>query len=720
MIPDYKNESLSFEQRARDLVSRMTLEEKVSQMLHNAPAVERLGIPAYNWWNESLHGVARAGVSTMLPQPIGIAAAFDEELLHHAADMISTEARAKHHEFLRQGDRGGYKGLNFFAPNINIFRDPRWGRGHETYGEDPFLTGRLGTAYIRGMQGNDDRYLKTAACAKHYAVHSGPEEDRHKFESVVSQKDLRETYLPAFRDCVKEGRVASVMGAYNMVNGQPCCGSQLLLEQILREEWKFDGFVVSDCGAVNDFHLYHGVTKTPVESAAMAVKNGCDLECGKMYGNILIAFQDGLISEQAIDTAVFRLMMTRMKLGMFDDSGSVPYAGIPYEVNDSREHREFALEVSKKSLVLLKNKNGMLPLNKDRLKNIAVIGPNADSRTALMGNYFGTASEYVTVLDGIREAVGSGTRVYYAEGCHLYRDRMRGTPGDTLSEAVSAAQRADAVILCLGLDSSIEGEAGDASNEYASGDKPHLDFPGLQQELLEKIVKTGVPVVLVILSGSALAVTWADAHVDAIVQGWYPGAQGGRAIASLLFGEYSPGARLPVSFYVTAGELPDFTDYAMKNRTYRYMEKEALYPFGFGLSYTTFEYSSFHLSRAELAAGQDLECSVKVKNTGSRSGDEVVQLYIKDVVASVTVPRWQLCGFKKVYLQPGEQQEVCFKVTARQMALIAEDGSCLLEPGRFELYAGGSQPDGRSFALTGSKCLKAVFEVFGTVQVVEY
>jgi beta-glucosidase len=409
-----------------------------------------------------------------------------------------------------------------------------------------------------------------------------------------------------------------------------------------------------------------------------------------------------------------------MKLGMFDDSSSVPYAEIPYEVNDSSEHREFALEVSKKSLVLLKNKNNILPLKKDQLKSIAVIGPNADSRTALIGNYFGTSSEYVTVLEGIREAVGDDTRVYYAEGCHLYRDRMRSGPRDTFSEAVAAAQRADVVIMCLGLDSSIEGEAGDASNEYASGDKPHLDFPGLQQELLERIVMTGVPVLLVILSGSALAVTWADEHVDAIIQGWYPGAQGGRAIASLLFGEYSPGARLPVTFYATTGELPDFTDYAMKNRTYRYMKKEALYPFGFGLSYTTFEYKDFHLRPTELAAGQDLECSVKVKNTGSRSGDEVVQLYIKDVKASVDVPGWQLCGFKKVCLQPGEQQEVCFKVTARQMALIAEDGSCQLEPGLFELYAGGSQPDGRSFALTGSKCLKAVFEVSGTVQVMEY
>jgi beta-glucosidase len=491
--PKYLDESLSFEERAKDLVSRMTLEEKVTQMLFNAPAIKRLGIPAYNWWNEALHGVARAGVSTMFPQAIGLAATFDEELIYKAADVISTEGRAKYHEFQRKNDRDIYKGLTFWSPNINIFRDPRWGRGHETYGEDPYLTGRLGVAFVKGIQGNDKKYLKAAACAKHYAVHSGPESDRHSFNAEVSEKDLRETYLPAFKELVREANVEGVMGAYNRTNGEPCCGSETLLKKILREEWGFKGYVTSDCWAIRDFHEFHGVTSTAPESVALAVNNTCDLNCGNMFANLLIAHNEGLVTEEAIDEAVTRLMITRMKLGMFDKPENVPYTSIPYSVNDCREHREFALEVSKQTMVLLKNENNILPLDKNKIKSIAVIGPNADNRTALMGNYHGTASRYITVLEGIQDMVGEDVRVFYSEGCHLYKDKVEdlAEPKDRFAEAISAAEMADAVVMCLGLDETIEGEEGVAAQDFSSGDKHNLDLPGLQQELLETVYRTG-------------------------------------------------------------------------------------------------------------------------------------------------------------------------------------------------------------------------------------
>lgn len=721
-IPAYKDQSLSFEERAKDLVSRMTLEEKVSQMLFNSPAIPRLGIPAYNWWNEALHGVARAGVATVFPQAIALAATFDEDLVYKVADIISTEARAKYHEFQRKGDHGIYKGLTFWSPNINIFRDPRWGRGHETYGEDPYLTARLGIAFIKGMQGDHPKYLKTAACVKHYAVHSGPEEERHSFNAVVSEKDLRETYLPAFKECIEEADVAGVMGAYNRTNGEPCCGSKTLLKDILRDEWGFKGYVTSDCWAIKDFHENHKVTSTAPESVALAVNNTCDLNCGNMYLNLLIAHKEGLVSEEAIDEAVTRLMTIRMRLGMFDDPEKVPYANIPYEKNDCPEHRAFAVEVAKKSLVLLKNENNILPLDKDKIKSIAVIGPNADSRQALLGNYHGTPSRYVTVLDGIREAVNEDTRIYYAEGCHLYKDRVQalGEPYDRFAEAISAAERADVVVVCLGLDANIEGEQGDVSNEFGSGDKKDLNLPGQQQELLEAVYKVGKPVILVLLSGSALAINWADEHIPAIIQAWYPGAEGGKAIASLIFGEYSPSGRLPVTFYRTTEELPDFRDYSMENRTYRYMKNEALYPFGYGLSYTKFEYSNIVLDKDKISVGESIECRATVKNIGNWASDEVVQLYIKDVEASVRVPRWQLRGIRKIHLEPGEEKEVSFTITPKDMSLINEEGKRMLEPGMFEVYVGGSQPDKRSIELTGTEVLKATFEVVGDVIELEY
>ncbi len=712
-IPAYKNEGLSFEERARDLVARMTLEEKVTQMVHSAPPIPRLGIPAYNWWNEALHGVARSGTATVFPQAIGMAATFDEDLIFQVADAISTEGRAKYHEYQRKGDHGIYKGLTFWSPNINIFRDPRWGRGHETYGEDPYLTGTLGKAFVKGIQGSDGKYLKAAACAKHFAVHSGPESERHSFNAVVSKKDLRETYLPAFEECVREAGVEAVMGAYNRTNGEPCCGSKTLLREILREEWGFEGHVTSDCWAIKDFHENHRVTRTAPESVALAVNNGCDLNCGNMYANLLIAHKEGLVSEETIDQSVLRLMRTRMKLGMFDSAERVPYGDIPYERNSCKEHMELALEVSKKSLVLLKNENNLLPLDRNKIKSIAVIGPNADSKTALEGNYAGTAERYTTVLEGIHRAVGEGTRVYYAQGCHLYKDRVEGLgePRDRFAEAVSAAERADAVVVCLGLDSSIEGEEGDVSNEYASGDKLHLNLPGNQQELLEKLHGTGKPVILVLLSGSALAVTWADENIPAILQAWYPGAQGGEAIASLIFGDYSPSGRLPVTFYRSTEELPDFHDYSMESRTYRYMKTEALYPFGFGLSYTRFEYGDIRLSSSTVQPGESIRCTIKVKNTGGRASDEIVQLYLKDVAASVRVPRWQLKGVTRVSLDSGEEAEVSFTILPGMLALIDDEGRPVHESGVFEVYIGGSQPDERSQRLTGTKVLKASLEV---------
>jgi beta-glucosidase len=684
-------------------------------MLHQAPAIPRLGILAYNWWNEALHGVARAGTATMFPQAIGMAATFDEELLFKIADVISTEGRAKFHEFQRKGDHDIYKGLTFWSPNINIFRDPRWGRGHETYGEDPYLTGRLGVAFIKGLQGNDKKYLKAAACAKHFAVHSGPESKRHEFNAVASKKDLAETYLPAFRECVKEADVEAVMGAYNRTNGEPCCGSQMLLKETLREEWGFKGHVVSDCWAIKDFHENHMVTKTAPESVALAVNNGCDLNCGNMFGNLLIARKEGLVTEETIDKSVVRLMITRMKLGMFDDPSEVSYTKIPYEMNDCKEHREFALEVSKKSLVLLKNANNMLPIDKNKVKSIAVIGPNADSRDALIGNYFGTASKYVTVLDGIHEAVSKDTRINYSSGCHLYKLKTGlAEPRERFAEALAAAEMSDLVVMCMGLDANLEGEEGDVSNEYASGDKIHLNLPGLQQELLEAVHKTGKPMILVLMAGSALSVTWADENIPAIIQAWYPGAEGGKAIASMIFGEYSPSGRLPVTFYRTTEELPDFEDYSMKNRTYKYMENEALYPFGYGLSYTRFIYSGLKLSKDKINAGDKIKCSVNVKNIGDYESDELVELYLKDLEASSPVPRWKLVGIKRIYrIKPGQESLVEFGINPEQMAMVDDDGRNVLEPGSFEVFAGGSQPDERSERLTGTKVQRGRFQVAG-------
>src|SRR5690554_1348707 len=582
----------------------MTMEEKISQMLYSSTAIGRLDIHEYNWWNECLHGVARAGTATVFPQAIGMAATFSPDRLYDVASANADEARAKYNEFQKHEDRGIYKGLTFWTPNINIFRDPRWGRGQETYGEDPYLTGRLGVSFIKGLQGDDPQYMKAAACAKHFAVHSGPESERHEFDAIASPKDMRETYLPAFRDAVKEAKVEAVMGAYNRTNGEPCCASKTLMQDILRDEWGFEGHYVSDCGAILDFHEHHKITSGPVESAALAVNMGCDLNCGWIYEHLAEAVKQGLVSEETIDVSVKRLFRTRFKLGMFDPEDRVPFNKILYEVNDSDEHRKLALETARESIVLLKNTDSYLPLNKDEIKTVAVIGPNADRKESLLGNYFGLPSKYVTVLEGIRQAVNEDTRVFYAEGCALGEtpESFWGNPPTTgFAEALAAAERSDLVVMCLGLSPEFEGEEGSVAESDGGGDKINLNLPGLQLDLLKVISQTGKPIVLVLLNGSPVELNWAHENVEAILEAWYPGEEGGTAIADILFGNYNPGGRLPITFVKSIDQLPPFRDYSMKNRTYRYMESDPLYPFGYGLSYTSFKYSNLTLDRKEIS-----------------------------------------------------------------------------------------------------------------------
>lgn len=715
----FQNPDLPFEERALDLVSRLTLLEKAEQMLHEAKAIPRLGIPAYNWWNECLHGVARAGIATVFPQAIGLAAMFDEKRLHEIAIAVSDEARAKHHEFSRHRDYGFYKGLTFWTPNINIFRDPRWGRGHETYGEDPYLTGRLGVTLCKGLQGDDPKYLKLVATPKHFAVHSGPEGLRHHFDAIASAKDLRETYLPAFFECITEGRAYSVMSAYNRTNGEACSASRTLLVDILRDEWKFEGYVVSDCWAIRDLHESHGITKSWTESAALAVKMGCDLNCGCTYEHIPAAVEQGLLSEADLDVCVKRLMLARMKLGMFDAPERVPYAQIPYEVNDSDEHRALALDAARASLVLLKN-DGVLPLSTN-IDSIAVIGPNANDPHVLVANYFGTPSHAETPLSGIRKAVSKKTKVWYAEGCKLQGTLEEGLGRHgILSEALSVAKRAAAVVLCLGLSAEIEGEQGDAGNSEAAGDKAHLELTGLQQKLLEEVTALGKPTVLVLLSGSALAVNWAEEHVGAIVQAFYPGGETGTALADVLFGNVSPAGRLPITYPRSLADVPPFADYSMKGRTYRYLEKKPLYPFGYGLSYARFDYSQLVLSKSAIDVGDEVDVEVTVTNASNIASDEVTEVYVKDLEASVRVPHHSLRAFTRTRFAPGETRKLTFRLKPKDFSLIDEQGRRQLEPGRFRIFVGGSQPDERSVELLGRAPLSIELDVRGSITELPY
>ncbi len=722
-MPDYpfRNPDLPIPQRLKDLLGRLTLEEKVSQMIHVSKAIPRLGIPDYNWWNEGLHGVARAGVATVFPQAIGLAAAFDVELMHGVAVAISDEARAKHHEFARQGFRRQYHGLTYWTPNVNIFRDPRWGRGQETFGEDPYLTGRLGVACVRGLQGEDPRYLKVVATPKHFAAHSGPEALRHHFDARVSPKDMRETYLPAFHDCVVEARAASVMGAYNRTNGEPCCGSRTLLLDTLRKEWGFQGCVVSDCGAIQDFHAHHTVTGSPEQSAALAVRNGCDLECGMVYPSLVGAVAHGFITEAEIDAAVTRIMEARFRLGLFDPDEMVPYAGIPYERNDCEEHRALALDAARASIVLLKNDKSLLPLSRD-LGCIAVIGPNADDREVLLGNYIGKPSRSVTVLEGIRRAVSPSTRILYSQGSDIVLDKASEwgeLPDDCFGEALAAAERADAVVMVLGISNRIEGEEGSAPLSPWKGDRIRIGLPEIQQKLFRAVSGKGKPIVLVLLSGSPLAVPAEHEASDAVLMAWYPGEEGGTAVADVLFGNHNPSGRLPVTVVKSVDQLPPFTDYSMEGRTYRFLEGEPLYPFGFGLSYTDFAYSGLETAKS-IGIGEPLAVSFTVRNSGKRDGYEVVQLYLTDMESSVRVPRRQLAGFARIRLAAGESKTVSFTVSPRQLSVIDEAGRRIQEPGAFRLSVGGRQPDSRSAALSKTKVLETVFEVSGTAVELEY
>lgn len=701
--------------RAAALVAAMTLDEKVSQMLHDAPGIPRLGIPAYSWWNEALHGVARAGTATVFPQAIALAATFDPDLVGRVADAASTEARAKHHESVRRGDRSIYKGLTFWSPNVNLFRDPRWGRGHETYGEDPWLTSRLGVAFVRGLQGDDPVRLKAAACAKHFAVHSGPEGERHSFDARVTEKDLWESYLPAFRALVRESRVEAVMGAYNRTNGQPCCGSPRLLGEILRGAWGFEGHVVSDCWALQDFHLSHGVTRTGPESAALAVNSGCDLNCGELFGLLLVAVRDGLVEEAAIDRAVERLMTARLKLGTIGPDPDDPYASIPFAANDTAAHRALSREAAVRSAVLLRNEGELLPLDRTAIRTIAVIGPNADSREVLLGNYHGTPSESVTVLQGIRESAGPGVRVLYAEGCPLWKDRTdeNAPAGDGIAEACAAAAAADVAVVCLGLDATIEGEQLATPNGFGDGDRPDLRLPGLQERLLDAVAATGTRVVVVHLSGSASDLRLAEARADAVLQAFYPGAEGGRALASLLFGDASPSGRLPVTFYRATEDLPDYRDYALKGRTYRYLASEPLYPFGFGLGYDRVEYSDAAVADPRPTTGSDVRCSVRATNRGTKPCIETVQLYLEALDAPEPRPRWSLKGVRTLRLDPGGTAVAEFALSPDDLATFDADGARAVRPGRYAAHLGGVQPDDRSAALAGYRPPSVAFELAG-------
>ena len=695
------------EERAVHLVDQMTVEEMASQLRYDAPAIERLHIPAYNWWSEGLHGVARAGTATVFPQAIGLAATFDPVLIEKIGDTIATEARAKYNAASAHGDRDIYKGLTIWSPNVNIFRDPRWGRGHETYGEDPYLTSRLGESFVKGLQG-DGSYLKTAACAKHFAVHSGPEKERHHFDAKATRKDMWETYLPAFQACVEAG-VESVMGAYNRTNGEPCCANTYLMEEVLRGKWHFEGHYVSDCWAIKDFHENHKVTRNAEESAYLALEKGCDLNCGCTYREIMPAYKKGDLPLSLIRRAAIRLFTTRFLLGMFDKT---EYDEIPYETIACKEHLALAKKAAEESIVLLKN-DGILPLKKKKGMTIGVIGPNADSREALIGNYHGTPPRYITVLEGIQDYLEEDGRVLYAQGCHLYKDREEALaqPDDRISEAVSCAEHADVVVLCLGLDETLEGEEGDTGNSYASGDKLDLLLPPPQQRLLEAVAKTKKPFIVCLLAGSAMDLNFADQEAAAILQAFYPGAEGGREVARLLFGEYSPSGKLPVTIYRDLTEMPAFTDYTMRGRTYRYLTKKPLYPFGYGLTYSDCVIDEIQPEKEytyEDAVKDGIEIKVHVENRGSYDTEEVLQGYVK-VQSPNEVLHPKLGVFARIHIKAGEGQWISLHISKTAFSTVTEDGERVYDGKKAQIFIGFGQPDERTAELLGVNSLS--FEV---------
>ncbi len=685
--------------KAEELVAKMTLDEKASQLRYDAPAIERLGIPAYNWWNEALHGVARGGTATSFPQAIGLAATFDDALVEKLGDTASTEGRAKYNALSALGDRDIYHGLTFWSPNINIFRDPRWGRGHETYGEDPYLTSRMGQAYVRGLQGSGET-MKAAACAKHFAVHSGPEAIRHSFNAEATPKDLEETYLPAFEDLVKKAGVESVMGAYNRTNGEPCCGSRFLLVDTLRKKWGFRGHVVSDCWAIRDFHTGHMVTRTAEESAALALSMGCDLNCGCTFLTIVRAVELGLVTEEQVTEAAVRLFTTRYLLGIMGEGSE--FDRIPYTAVECPEHLELAEKAALESCVLLKN-DGILPLDKDTAGTVGVIGPGANSRGSLIGNYYGTSSRYITILEGIQDMLEGHGRVLYSEGCHLFLDRVEGQalfPDDRLAEAVTVARESDVVILVLGYDERLEGEEPDEGNTEGSGDKPDLLLPESQRKLLTAVLRENKPTVVILTGGSSMDVSEAQEKAGAVFLAWYPGARGGRAVAKLLFGEASPSGKLPVTFYrnEALSELPEFTDYSMKNRTYKYYGGEPLYPFGYGLSYADLVLSDLKAEREKAV--------VTVTNKSPFPAEEVVEIYVRDDDSSDAPAHPVLAGFERIRLKAGESRSLSLALDPRAFTVVGENGQRRPGSGRWTVYAGFGQPDPRTEELSGKKCLK--------------
>ncbi|MEM8926996.1 MAG: glycoside hydrolase family 3 C-terminal domain-containing protein [Bacteroidota bacterium] len=685
------------EARIDNLISLLTLEEKASQLLYNAPAIDRLGIPAYNWWNEALHGVGRSGRATIFPQAIGMAATFDAPLLEKVAATIADEARAKFNAAQAQGNRNQYSGLTFWTPNVNIFRDPRWGRGQETYGEDPYLTSQLGKAFVKGLQGDDPNYLKTAACAKHYAVHSGPEKLRHEFDAVVSQKDLYETYLPAFKALVDAG-VESVMCAYNRTNGEPCCAHPTLLQDILIEDWQFKGHILSDCWALVDFYSEngHGAVSTSQEGAALALKSGVSLNCGSTYQVLAEAVRQGLVAEAVLDKNLATLLRTRFKLGLMDPPENVPFSSIPITKIDANEHRALSLDVATKSMVLLKN-NGLLPLKKD-LNRYYVVGPNAASVDALLGNYFGVNPTIVTFLEGITNQVAMGSQVQYSPGTTLNRANVN--PFDWSS---GGAADADVTIAVLGLTRHIEGEEGESISSPYFGDRLDYNLPQNQLDYLKKIASHDKPLVVIVTGGCPMNLSEVHELADAVLLAWYPGQEGGNAAASLLFGETSPSGRLPITFPKSLDQLPPYEDYSMQGRTYRYMEKEPMYPFGFGLGYSQFTYDDISLDDEKIKTKQQTTLRCTVTNTGAVAADEVVQFYVTDHESGFQKPLFSLRGTQRIHLEPGASETVSFAVTPEDLALVNDKGIAKVEKGQFTLYVGGNLPTARSVALGGSE-----------------
>lgn len=701
----FRDAQLPVEKRVDDLISRLTLSEKVQMMKHQSPAIKRLGIPAYNWWNEALHGVARTSEKvTVFPKAIAMAATFDADAMARTADMISSEGRALFNEDLRAGNTGGpYRGLTYWTPNVNIFRDPRWGRGQETYGEDPYLTAQMGAAMVRGLEGPDPDHLKAVACAKHYAVHSGPEANRHSFNVSVSAYDLWDTYLPAFRELVVKAKVHGVMCAYNRLDNQPCCGHNELLHFILRHQWDFDGYVTSDCWAINDFAHHHKTHASDVEAVSDALLMGTDLECGNLYPLLEQAVQRGLISERDVDVSLKRLLTILFKIGLFDPADAHPYGRIGREVIECDAHKRQAYEMACKSMVLLKNERQLLPLDRAKLKRIALIGPNADDEQTLLANYFGTPSEIVTPLESMRRKLGSDVEIDYMKGVdhlHLLPD------APSFREVARRARQADVIIFVSGINANYEGEAGDAGADgyagFASGDRTSMQLPQVQVDLLKELEKTGRPIVLVNMSGSVMSFEWESRHVDAILQAWYGGQAAGDAITDVLFGAYNPAGRMPLTTYMSDADLPPFEDYAMQNRTYRYFRGPVRYPFGYGLSYTTFRYTPVEADSV-VRTSRSVQFTTRVTNTGERDGEEVVQLYVSHRDSSSSPrPLCALKGFRRVTLRRGESVDVTFTLTPEELALVNASGNLVERAGPVEIFVGGGQPrqtEGVSYAL---------------------